>query len=309
MVPRMQPFGPYRSRLTMLVVCLGLGLGGEAEALASDAVAGDDQRASARPEAADQIGVELFMEALENAVQAALGAAPDELRARQEERRAAARSRREQLERQARHVEQLLQPLLRAELEMVRSICEDLTSEARREVLEAARGEVERLAQEMAAQQIAGNPATSAGDPRSQLHGRIITALAAHVTADTLDSYRQEHDQRVRRRAEAARVRIVAKLDARLDLDAAQREAILADLREGWESSWLRELDDRGGLVINGLPVCPDYADSRIAPHLDPRQLELWRTWSRTAGGRMLGRRTNWHFDGQGLQPDAWWER
>ena len=100
----------------------------------------------------------------------------------------------------------------------------------------------------------------------------------------------------------------IAKLDEQLELSATQREAILADLRSGWQPSWIRELDDRGGLVVNNHPPAPDYAEERIVPHLDETQRSVWHAWCRAAGSRMLGQRARWHFDGPGLPPDPWWE-
>ena len=102
--------------------------------------------------------------------------------------------------------------------------------------------------------------------------------------------------------------RAAAKLDEQLELSATQREAILADLRSGWQPSWIRELEDRGGLVVNNHPPAPDYAEERIVPHLDETQRSVWHAWCRAAGSRMLGQRARWHFDGPGLPPDPWWE-
>ncbi len=140
------------------------------------------------------------------------------------------------------------------------------------------------------------------------IRGKNHAARMESFYAGQAAAYDRENTSRVERRAEAARVRIVAKLDEQLDLAAAQREAILKDLRSNWEPDWVRELDDRGGLIVNNHRPAPDFAEACILPHLDAAQRQAWRVWCRAAGSRMVGRRIRWQFDGSGLPPDRWWE-
>jgi len=207
---------------------------------------------------------------------------------------------------QARQMEQLLQPLVRTELEMVRLACGDLPQESRRQILVAAEQAVATVAGEWAARQ--GRDASRSFDVRARLHGLIAAAVEQHVGADRYAAYRREQEARDGRRGAAARIRIVSKLDDQLELTERQREAILADLASRWNPSWLRELDDTGGAVINGYRPAPDYASQCIEPHLDPRQREEWRSWMRSAGSRQVEFGTRIRFEGQGLQQaDEWW--
>jgi len=209
---------------------------------------------------------------------------------------------------QARQMEQLLQPLVRTELEMVRLTCGGLPQESRRKILAATEQAATVVAGEWVARQ--GRDAARPLDVRARLHELITAAVEKHVEADRYAAYRREQEARDGRRAVVARTRIVAKLDDQLELSASQREAILAELATRWKTSWLRELDDQGGAVINGYRPAPDYAAECIEPHLDARQREEWRAWMRSAGSRQVQFGNRIRFDGQGLQQaDEWWSQ
>lgn len=221
---------------------------------------------------------------------------------------AVARERRRQVEQQAKQMEQFFQPTLQTELEMIRQSCSGLSPQVRREILAAGRQAVSRTALEFAARQMNGNLDRREFDPRQSIRSPLAGLVKQHATAAELAAYEQEQAQRQKRREAAARIRIVAKLDRQLDLSAAQREAIAADLERNWQPSWICELDDQGGMVINNYRPAPDYAHASIAPHLDAAQRAEWTKWRQAAGTQMVGRQMGWNFDGQGLQqPDPWW--
>ena len=221
---------------------------------------------------------------------------------------AVARERRRQVEQQAKQMEQFFQPTLQTELEMIRQSCSGLSPEVRREILAAGRQAVSRTALEFAARQMNGNLDRREFDPRQSIRSPLAGLVKQHATAAELAAYEQEQAQRQKRREAAARIRIVAKLDRQLDLSAAQREVIAADLERNWQPSWICELDDQGGMVINNYRPAPDYAHASIAPHLDAAQRAEWTKWRQAAGTQMVGRQMGWNFDGQGLQqPDPWW--
>lgn len=257
---------------------------------------------------APEVTLDVLRQAAEDALQTVLGAPAADVLAQRLQRTAAEAQQRELVRRQAKQFEQLLQPLLRSELELVRRACGDVSEAARRDVLAAGRAAIESLAEEAAARQMNGGVNVAEIDPRAGLHRVIAAAVAPHVPPARLAAYRREDQARLERRATVARQRIVAKLDEQLELSATQRDAILSDLEAGWQPSWIRELDDRGGLVVNNHPPAPDYAEERIVPHLDGAQRSAWHAWCRAAGSRMLGQRARWHFDGPGLPPDPWWE-
>lgn len=226
----------------------------------------------------------------------------------QDPRRAVEWQRRRQIEQQARQMEQFFQPTLQTELEMIRRTCGGLAPEARRALHAAGREAVTRTAREFAARQLAGGVDRRTFDPRRGIRDPLAALLEKVADPAEFARYRREQELRDARRARAARVRIVAKLDRQLDLGAAQRAAIETDLERNWDPAWIRELDDHGGVIINNYRPAPDFADACIAPHLDAGQREEWERWRQAAGARVVGNNLGWNFDGQGLQQaDDWW--
>jgi hypothetical protein len=216
---------------------------------------------------------------------------------------------RKQIRQQAVHMEQLFQPLLRTELEMIRQACPDLAPAARREVLAAGKAAVTKTALDMATRQMLGGQPRRVFDARRSIQEPIARALEPHAAKDEFAAYTQEQQARMDRRAAAARVAILAKLDRRLELSATQRQAIEDDLARRWDDAWLRELDDNG-MVINNERLAPDYANACIEPHLDEQQKDAWQRWRRAAGVGVVGMHVGWNLDGQGLhQEDDWWTR
>jgi len=216
---------------------------------------------------------------------------------------------RKQIRQQAKHLEQLFQPVLRTELEMIRQACPDLSVDGRREVLAAGRTAVTKTSLEFATRQMLGGQPRRAFDARRGIQAPMARALEPHATQAELDTYGREQESRRERRAKAARVAIVAKLDRQLDLSAAQRKAIEDDLLTRWDDAWLRELDDTG-MVINNFRPAPDYANACIEPHLDEHQLAEWQRWRQAAGMAVVGMHVGWNVDGQGLhQEDDWWTK
>ena len=226
--------------------------------------------------------------------------------------KAEAAQRRQFLRQQTQQFEQMLQPLLHVELAFVRRACGNLPPEARREVFTAAREAVHDVAEQVARRQFEGAGDADPVDVRRAIHERIAAAVGPRAAGDEFAAYEAEARQRQERRAEAARIRIVAKLDAQLGLTEAQRRAVLEDLRATWQAAWIRELEDHDGMLINDFPPAPDFADACIAPHLDAVQRRQWRQWTEAAGWNAVPRGgIDWaelnalqQFQ---LKPDAWW--
>lgn len=225
---------------------------------------------------------------------------------------AEAAQRKQFIKQQTQQFEQMLQPLLHVELALVRRACGGLPPEARREVYEVARRAVHEVAELVARRQFAGNGDAEPIDVRRVIHERIAAAVGPRAAEDELAAYELEARQRQERRAEAARIRIVAKLDAQLGLTDAQRNSVLEDLRAKWQAAWIRELEDHDNMMINDFPPAPDFADACIAPHLDPVQRRHWRQWTEAAGWKSIPRGGIDWSDLNSLQqfhskPDAWW--
>lgn len=218
----------------------------------------------------------------------------------------ARRQREQQVAQQAKQMEQFFHPPLQAELELVRRTCGSLAPAARRQIVTAGGEAVQSAAKRFAAQQF-GERARTRFDPRESIHEAVATVVKPHATPEEFTAYEREHAARRSRRERAARLLMIVKLDQELELSAAQREAIEADLAKRWQAGWIRDLDDNGGMVINNHRPAPDFADTCIDPHLDDRQRVLWKQWCQQAGWSRFGGQAGWNFDGQSLQPDPWW--
>lgn len=213
----------------------------------------------------------------------------------------------EQEQQQVQQIEQMLQPLVHAELEFIRNACGTLGPEAKRAIKAAVTTAVREFARGFVAEQ--QRPGRRSLDVGPILARHLDPVVERHARPDAVAAWRRERDARRERRAETARLLIVAKLDETLELTAAQREAILAGLRTGWKDVWLCELTDVGGFMINNQRPAPDFAAAAITPHLDGRQRQAWDNWVRAAGWRHASVHLGWRFpDGPGLRgADPWW--
>lgn len=214
----------------------------------------------------------------------------DEVMRRAAARRRAAAERAEAAQReqfvrqQAQQFKDMLEPLRVVELAFVRRTCGSLAPEARAEVLAASQQAIREVAERVARMQFeGGGDEKGPVDVRREIHEKVVAALQPRAAPEEFAAYERDVRQRQERRAEASRLKIVATLDEHLGLTAAQRLAMLEDLRVNWKSAWIRGLEERDGVTINEYPPAPDFADASIAPHLDPAQLEQWRQWSAAA--------------------------
>ena len=208
---------------------------------------------------------------------------------------------------QAQQMEQMLQPAMYGELEFIRATCGDLSPEARRAIRAAAKEAVREAAEQFAAQQ--ERPGRRSIDLATTFATKLEPTIERVVSPEVLAAWRREVEARQQRRAEAARVSIVSKLDEALDLTAAQRKAVLSDLESRWDAAWLCELMDQG-IQVNGRRPAPDFAAACIEHHLDERQRKEWASWVQEAGWRRSGMHLGWRFpDGPQLQGnDPWWK-
>jgi hypothetical protein len=217
--------------------------------------------------------------------------------------------RRAQIERWATQQEPMFQKILASELEMIRQSCGGLDAAARRQILTTGQKLVKQTALGFAERQLTGQLGRDQFDPRQAIRTGLEAEVRRVAAADEFATYQREQADREARRIAAARLRIVAKLDQQLGLSADQRRAIEADLEQRWKAAWAVVLSEHSGR-INNFPPAPDYAAAAIEPHLIPEQRAAWEAWSQAAGGRVMGQRLNWSFDGQGLQAiDPWWTR
>ncbi len=228
--------------------------------------------------------------------------------AQQAHQQAVEKQRQQQIDQQAKQMQAMVMPTLRAELELVRKTCGSLPSEARKQIVAAGNAAVQTAARQVAERQMGGRGAGPL-DTRKTIRDAVAAAVKPHATAEEFAAYEREQAARIARRNRAARMLIVNKVDGELQLSQAQREKIEADLENRWDAKWLLELHDTGGMIINNRPPAPDFADKCIAPHLDERQRADWKTWCSQSGWSRHGQSFGWNFDGQGMQPDPWWSR
>lgn len=227
---------------------------------------------------------------------------------------AEAAQRQQFLKQQAMQFEQMLQPLLAVELAFAKRACGSLAPAARREVFTAARQAVRDVAARLAKIQFEGSGEGEPPDVRREIHRGVATALETRAAAAEFAAYERESRLRRERREEAARLRIVAKLDEQLGLSAAQRRAVAEALRADWQPTWIRELEDHDGVMINDYPPAPDFADASITPHLEADQRAEWRRWREVAGSDAVPRNAvDWtelnvlQSHAQAPTPDGWW--
>lgn len=236
-----------------------------------------------------------------------VGLCPSPVKADEEAAPAAEIQRQQQIDNQAKQVEQFFMPFLQGELELVRRTCGSLAPEARKAIVAAGSEGVKASAKQFAVLQH-GERGKKKFDGRQTIHEAVAAAVKPHATPDEYAAFEREHAARLARREQAARTQIVAKLDRQLELSIAQREAITAELEKQWEAGWIRELDDNGNLRVGNEPPAPDFAEACIAPHLDERQRVEWKRWSQQAGWSRMNQTFGWNFDSPSLQADPWWK-
>lgn len=258
----------------------------------------------------DAVG-ELLRAAINAAAPAAPAEAADPAEPAVNPARAAELQRQAQVKQAAKQFEQFMQPVLRGELELIRGTCGELPPPARRAILAAGQDATTKAALAFAQQQVQGNHGRKAVDPRAMIREQLAGVVRKEAGPAASAAYDSERKRRDERRAEAARVRIVGRLDSQLELTAEQRAAIERDLEARWQPAWIAMLDDQG-MVINGRPLAPDFCDACVRGHLGADQLRQWDLWRKAAGTAVAG--WGWSggmsFDGQGLQQaDGWWRK
>lgn len=275
-------------------------------AVRADEAAPPERAAAAEAGRLLRAGMQVLRAALPDG--AAAAEEPKEAKdAKKAQQQAADKQRQQQIAQQAQQMQQFFQPVLQAELELVRKTCVSLPVEARKKIVAAGNESVKAVAKQFAENQFAGR-GRQGFDARKRIHEAVAAAVKPHAAAEEYVAYEREQAARIARRARTARTLIVNKVDGELELSQSQREKIEGDLEKHWEAGWLRELDDNG-MMINNFRPAPDFADKWIAPHLDDRQKAEWKKWCQQAGWSRMGQHANWNFDGQSLPPDPWWTR
>lgn len=209
------------------------------------------------------------------------------------------------IDRQAQQYQHAFQSALQAELELARKTCASLSADARKKVVAAGNEAVKAVARQFAEMQMTGK-GRQGFDARVTIHDAVVAVIKLHAAAEEFAAYERESAARVARRARAARLGMVTKLERDLSLSAAQCAAIEADLEKLWQPDWGRDLF-HSGVMINHRRLAPDFADKAIAPHLDGRQRAEWQKWCQEAGYSRIGHGAGWSLSQNSLPSDPWW--
>jgi hypothetical protein len=232
----------------------------------------------------------------------------------------------QQRRQQAQHWEGQLSRLLHSHLNLIRTLCGELSREQRRAIAlvgEKATKEAaawladEQLGQrrqQMAKRQPADRPpkaqaadASSGDDPAAAIAAALQEALADTVGAERAAAFTAELAAREERRRQSVVASLVGILGTELWLTTEQREAVERSLLEHWDESMVQALQGRH--MINGRRVLPGVRDEFVRPHLTAMQLDVYGP-PKPARGGMPAWQALMHRLGQcspHLNRDPWW--
>ena len=117
-------------------------------------------------------------------------------------------------------------------------------------------------------------------DPRSAVQKMLLPLAERKMGPEKALLYRQECDKRAGARKHAAIVNLVAALDERLVLTAAQRAKLVDSLSAKYDKSWEQHFEMLGDQYWN-LPRVPEQS---ILPLLDAKQKNVWQETVKPSG-------------------------
>ncbi len=232
----------------------------------------------------------------------------------------------QQRRQQAQHWEGQLSILLHSHLNLIRTLCVELSREQRRAIALAgmkatkeaaawlADEQLGRRKQQMAKQQRADRPpkalaadAASGDDPAASIAAALQAALADTVGVEKAAAFAAELAAREERWRQSVVASLVGILDTELWLTTEQREAVERSLLEHWDESMVQALQGRH--MANGRRVLPGVRDEFILPHLTAMQLDVY-SLPKPVGGGMPSWQALIYRLGQCAPPlnrDPWW--
>lgn len=170
------------------------------------------------------------------------------------------------------------QGLLKAELHLVRSVCQPTDEQWQRitdeldQTLKTKLEQFQNDQKKIARQQRGGQMAV--GDPLQFSRTWVHKAVKAHLTSEQAAQFQEQVDKRAADRRDAALHNVVARLDQDLVLSTAQRDQITAKLRENWKDQWCPSPSQ----FIQMEQWFPNIPDPYIVDFLDPAQKEIWKS-------------------------------
>ena len=194
--------------------------------------------------------------------------------------------------------QQQLQPLLVAELNFVRHVCE-LSEEQRPKIRAAGEKGLQEATAEFVKTQQGRRPSQLVDPPSSStfIQRNVSEALEATLPPEQYVRYKAEFDARTAQRKRATILSVVSRLEEALSLSVEQREKLTADMSTKWREEWEQ------WLVVNryGDQYFPQIPSRVLYPHLEEAQRSLWDELPKIASGSFVG------LMGQPVDDVAWW--
>jgi len=200
---------------------------------------------------------------------------------------------------------QQFRPYLTEELNFVRLVCSDLSSEQRPKIKGAGEAALKQAAKEMAEFQNGQNRAAglpiaqprTMPEPRKLVREAMTKSLMETLTEEQLGRYKVEAETRVAQRKKAAILSVVSRLDGSLFLSQDQRTKIIDEISSNWQEKWEQWLM----LSAYGPEYFPVLPDQYVTPHLDANQKTVYRDLQKIDFGVW------WGGGMQNQQNDGWW--
>ena len=168
-------------------------------------------------------------------------------------------------------------PLLMAELNFVREVC-DPTPEQYRAIKDESERNLKAVARKHAELQkrMMRRGGVQMGNASPEPHKLIRDSLTKTVKLtlndEQLARYQAELDQRTKSRREAAIHNLVARLDQDLVLSSEQREKVAESLLAHWNETWTQQIEQ----MVSGNQTYPNVPDRYVVPILTPPQRKIW---------------------------------
>jgi hypothetical protein len=165
--------------------------------------------------------------------------------------------------------------LLKAEMHLVRAVCKPTDEQLQKineDLEQSLKSKLGLNDPKKAVRQRAGQ--VLVGDPLQLSRAWVHKAVAAHLTAEQAALYQEQVDQRTADRRNASVHNVVARLDQDLALSAAQRDQIVAKLRDNWNDGWCPAPNQ----FIQMEQWFPNIPEKYIAEFLDTEQKAIWRS-------------------------------
>jgi hypothetical protein len=165
-------------------------------------------------------------------------------------------------------------PVLWAEFQVVRVICQPSPAQAKkiaRHSETAFQSAVKKYADGMR------KPMTmeqrTALDPHKLIQEALLQSVLTELSTEQAARYHEELARRGSHRKQVAIRNLVVKLDHELILDSAQRDKLAEALKAHWSDSWSQSLD----ALVYDYAFIPNIPSDVVVPLLNDTQKKIWK--------------------------------